>query len=121
MKRLWIDDERYPPKNWTGDPAPDWAQTAVHAINLLRAAHESGEPYDEVSFDHDLGYDIDYLKVHGEFPTTRAVMRWMDENGVWPKVLYVHSASPVGASWLMTYAEHDGPEDMQVIRSVYRG
>lgn len=110
MRRLWIDDERVPPQNWTGDPAPDWATTSVHAINLLRNAQEWDQPYDVVSFDHDLGGD----------DTTVRVIEWMSANDAWPtQELHVHSANPIGAGRIMRAALNDRPEGLKVYRTQY--
>lgn len=129
FRRLWIDDERVPPKEWAIIPGVtdlDWAQTSVQAINLLRSAKESGQPYAVISFDHDLGYDWEYLDKHGEYDTTVPVVEWMIENDAWVEVggaIFVHSANPSGAQRLMLALQHaeNRPEHVLVARTQYMG
>ncbi|MBA5846182.1 MULTISPECIES: cyclic-phosphate processing receiver domain-containing protein [Gordonia] len=77
--KLWVDDLRTPPDGWA------WAKTSAEAIGML-TDHAVTEP----SLDHDLGGD----------DTTRPVVLWMCEHEVWPEVVRVHSANPVGVEWL---------------------
>lgn len=77
--KLWVDDLRVPPVGWS------WAKTSREAIELLRTTSLSA-----LSLDHDLGGD----------DTTRPVVLWMCEHGVWPDEIRVHSANPVGVEWL---------------------
>jgi len=85
---LWIDDLRPAPEGWS------WAKSSQVAIDLLGCHH-----YDAVSFDHDLGGD----------DTTRSVVLWMCEHEIWPTVVYVHTANPVGREWLVGMTERYGP------------
>lgn len=87
--RLWIDDLREPPGgSW------ECATTSAQAIAYLRAHDVT-----EVSLDHDLGGD----------DTTRPVVMWMAEHDRWPAVVRVHTANPVGRSWLVGMIERYGP------------
>lgn len=76
---LWVDDIQTPPDGWA------WARTSSGAIDALYLGGVQ-----RLSLDHDLGGD----------DTTRPVVLWMCENGVWPQEIHVHSANPVGVEWL---------------------
>lgn len=79
--KLWVDDMRQPPnEDWR------WVTTSDDAINALKDNCCSA-----ISLDHDLGGP----------DTTRAVVTWIVTEGHWPKDIYVHTANPVGAEWLM--------------------
>jgi hypothetical protein len=87
---LWVDDLRPP-------PTPDWtvARTSREAIDLL-----SSRSFTTLSLDHDLGGD----------DTTRAVVLWLCEHtDRWPVEVRVHSANPVGRTWLLGMVERYGP------------
>ena len=58
---------------------------------------QSGNQVDELNLDHDLGSE----------DTSRPIVLWLAERGVWPAVVRVHSANPVGVEWLML--EQYGP------------
>lgn len=77
--RLWVDDLRPPPEGWW------WAKSSKRAIAFLHYPWIR-----EMSLDHDLGGD----------DTTRPVVLFMCEHGVWPEIIHVHSANPVGVDWL---------------------
>ena len=79
--KVWLDDEPI------RDPGSDWVivRTADEAIDLLL----TGE-VEMISLDHDLG---DFHEGFGEV-TGFAVVRWMIENKVFPKVINVHSHNP---------------------------
>lgn len=107
--KLYIDDIRDPPDDtWTV------ARTSQDAIYILRNVYATqvglyptspGDDYIEViSFDHDLGGD----------DTTMPVMQWLQEHGLWPDRLIVHSANPVGRKNLLTIAWVDGPDDLDL-------
>lgn len=113
--KLFIDDLRdAPDDSWTV------VRTSDEALGVLRSilgaqlgAYPYGPdetPLEAVSFDHDLG---------GE-DTTRPVMLWMCEFGLWPDSMRVHSMNPVGKSWLLNMADHYAPEGV-VIEGVWRG
>jgi hypothetical protein len=91
--RLWVDDERCAPPGWR------WAHNSDLAITAL----SPGE-VQEISLDHDLG---------GE-DTTRRVVTWMIENGVWPQRVCVHTANPVGRSWLVGTIRRYAPEGVEL-------
>lgn len=109
--KLYIDDIRDPPDS-------TWAtfRTSSEALAFLRGVYGSlvGAPgYDKtdnqveidvISFDHDLGGD----------DTTRPIMTWMCEYGIWPSEVLVHSANPVGKSWLLGMADQYATEDVRI-------
>lgn len=86
--KIWVDDLRPPPDNtW------NWAKTSQEALDLLEFLTTEGAcwiPFQEMSLDHDLGGD----------DTTRPIVLWMCENGIWPEEVYVHSMNSVGREWL---------------------
>ena len=86
--KLWVDDERLPPEGWW------WAKTSTRAIAWLYYPGVT-----EVSLDHDLG---------GE-DTTRPVVLYMCEHGVWPAVVRCHSQNPVGRHWVESMVERYHP------------
>ncbi|WP_275792893.1 cyclic-phosphate processing receiver domain-containing protein [Prescottella equi] len=77
--KLWVDDLRTPPPGW------EWAKSSAEAIEALQTGKVTA-----LSLDHDLGGD----------DTTRPVVLWMCEHEIWPTVVRVHSANPVGVEWL---------------------
>lgn len=77
--KLWVDDLRPPPDGWW------WAKSSKRAIAFLYYPFVI-----EMSLDHDLGGD----------DTTRPVVLWMCEHGVWPNVVTCHSANPPGREWI---------------------
>lgn len=87
--KLWVDDLRPPP-----DDTWWWAKSSKRAIAWLYY------PYiRQMSLDHDLGGD----------DTTRAVVLYMCEHGVWPDNVRCHSANPVGREWLEAMVERYHP------------
>lgn len=84
--RVWADDLRTPPdESWV------WFKTSSDAIEWMEKRFAEGNDIGQVmSLDHDLG----------EQDTTRVIVLWMCENGVWPDEVRVHSANPVGREWL---------------------
>jgi hypothetical protein len=94
---LWIDDERPMP--------PDYTHVAVNSAKAITFLSQHRGSVDVISFDHDLGYQNTDPK-----DTTRPVMLWMIENDVWPQVIRVHTANPVGEEWLRGMAERYAPE-----------
>ena len=84
--KIWVDDIRTPP-----DDSLWWiAKNSHQAIWMLNRLKDNKVNVDLMSLDHDLG---------GE-DTTRPVVIWMCENNYWPNEVVVHSANPVGRSWL---------------------
>ncbi len=79
--RLFIDDERKTPSNFTHAAA-----TVDDAIYLLICAQIEGEPVELISFD----WDAHKWKAI----TFRRVAEWMIENNFWPQAIRIHSASP---------------------------
>lgn len=93
MTKLWVDDIRLPPEGWM------WAKTSDEAIAALDQIKTSGEVFEAMSFDHDLG---------GE-DTSRRVVLTMCENEMWPKRVYVHSMNPPGHLWIRQMVERYAP------------
>lgn len=88
--RLWLDDWRPAPEDWT------WVKTAAEAVDLLKTGKVT-----RASFDNDLGHD----QVEG-----RKVILWMAENRAWPSEgVAVHSANPVAAEYMIGLIERYGP------------
>lgn len=86
--RLWVDDLRPAPEGW------QWATTSADAIEILDDKYVV-----ELSLDHDLGGD----------DTTRPIVLWMCETRIWPGIIRVHSANPVGVEWLVGMIDRYGP------------
>jgi hypothetical protein len=87
--KLWVDDLREPP-----DGSWAVARTSAAAIERLAAGG-----YDVLSLDHDLGGD----------DTTRPVVLWLCEHAErWPGDVRVHTANPVGRTWLLGMIERYG-------------
>lgn len=104
--RLWIDDERVMPADYT-----HMAMSSAQAIKLIRDLQVSRNDYFElVSFDHDLG------GLHGD-DTSRPVLMWMIENGIWPDEVRFHTANPVGRDWLEGTARRYAPESVRISAS----
>jgi hypothetical protein len=84
--RVWLDDVREPGQHgWEG---ATWAKTAQEAIRWLA----TGE-VEAISLDHDLG--------EGPVGTGYDVVCWMEEQGVWPPAVYLHTANPVGRARML--------------------
>lgn len=81
--RLWLDDERKPPKGFTA-----WAKTATEAIAELSNTQRHNRRIQTVSLDHDLGHK----PTRGcKEKTGMTVVEWMVENDCWPEEIIVHS------------------------------
>jgi len=96
--KLWIDDERVMPAEYT-----HMAMSSAQAIHLL----EQTDDLELVSFDHDLG------GLHGD-DTSRAVLTWMIEHNIWPREIRFHTANPVGRDWLEGTARRYAPDWVHV-------
>lgn len=92
--KLWLDDVRDPKEfgaiGWT------WVHTAAEAIEAL----QSGQ-VEEADLDHDLAWEhYPWNAVPEKYyqePTGYEVVKWMEENDVWPPAgVRVHSMNPVG-------------------------
>jgi len=101
--KVWIDDIRVPPGDeWI------WLKSSEEALNWMKKRRASGESLGDVmSFDHDLGGD----------DTTRPLVMWMCENGVFPASALVHSSNSVGSEWLVGMLLRYG--NILVRRAVY--
>lgn len=86
--KLWVDDIRPAPEGWK------WAKDCRTA-NL----HLYYDDVTELSLDHDLGGD----------QTTREIVMYMIEFGIWPEQIYCHSANPVGREWILGMIERYKP------------
>ena len=98
--KIWLDDER---------PRPDdsWVhmKNSTVCIYLLKAFMRRSIIPEAISLDHDLGYSQSLR----EDDTSRRVVLWMCENNFWPKMVYVHTANPVGRDWLVGMVDRYGP------------
>ena len=81
---LWVDDLRTPPDGWV------WAKTSSGAIDALSL----GE-IERLSLDYELGGN----------DNTCLVIRWMHENGVWPREICVHCVNPVCVELLTRFID----------------
>lgn len=98
--KVWVDDLRTPPdESWL------WFKDSASTLRWMedRAANGEGIGY-TLSLDHDLGGD----------DTTRPIVRWMCENEVWASDIRVHSANPVGRTWLEGMCQRYAPEGTTV-------
>ena len=91
--RLFLDDRR-------PSPAPDFVlcTTAEEAKDAL-----SADEYDLVSLDYDLGPFAD---------TGLDVLKWMDENGVRPARINIHSTHFFGKGEMEDYARAHFPHTL---------
>jgi len=97
--RIWLDDLRTPPVGWV------WVKDSASAIETLAEFQKLGTDYEVISFDHDLGGD----------DTSRRVMMWIIENEFFPtSEVFVHTANPVGRTWLVGTAERYMPDHVRV-------
>lgn len=99
--RLWLDDLRDPRRfgrigGWT------WAKTYDEAIALLESCDVI-----EASLDHDLSISDTLGMPKGE-KTGYDVVCWMEEHGVWPKRVTIHSMNPAGAQRMRLAIERAG-------------
>lgn len=103
--RLWIDDLRPAPEGWV------WVKTSQEAIQKLSDITLLKEDHllQLVSFDHDLGED----------DTSRPVLDWMIENDVWPAIVQIHTANPVGQQYLADTARQHAPGGTPVVVGTY--
>jgi len=82
--KLYIDDERTPKRaGWT------IVRSFDQAVSTIK---ENGVP-DEISFDHDLGWD---MVTNKEAKSGYDLAKWLVENNIVLKKFNVHSANPVG-------------------------
>lgn len=97
--RLWIDDERPIPSDFT-----HWALSSADAIAVLDEYRQSDDygSLEVVSFDHDLGG----TKTDD---TSRPVLLWMIEHEVWPREIRAHTANPIGYDWIIGTARRYAP------------
>ena len=117
--RLYLDDVRKPPVGWT------LVKTADQCISML----ESGI-VEQLSLDHDLAEEH-YVEENWKFiddngytgpldrknyreKTGYAVVEWMIENNVWPKLVIVHSMNPVGRANMLSAIRTHAPDDTVV-------
>lgn len=75
MLKVWLDDERPAPEGWV------W----VKDTDLLKKMLVNGG-IAQVSLDHDLGTGM---------PDGSNLINWMEEQGIWPPLVIIHTANPV--------------------------
>lgn len=109
--KLWVDDERPKPKNWThfahihsktSRDAIEWL--ACWQRNNVYRGHEPSFGIEEVSLDHDLGGD----------DTGMIVLNWMIEHKVWPKVLTIHTSNPPARKRMLAAANAEAPDSVDI-------
>lgn len=90
--KLWIDDVRPAPAGWTH------AKNALQAITIIAGQTIRLDPIEEISFDHDLGYDYGY---DGKLSTGAFVAKFVAtlvvKGDMRKPVWHVHSQNPWGA------------------------
>lgn len=89
FKRLWVDDERPIPKNYS----EEWTRAhsfheAIMKLELMDIC--------EVSLDHDIASFYGYTEMNGVHIVQWMIQRKMDGYEV-PSIIHVHSANPIGA------------------------
>lgn len=98
--RLWLDDVRDPVRfgriGWT------WAKTYDEAVALLTEHRVI-----EASLDHDLSID-DTLGTPKGAKTGYDLVCWMEQHGIWPERVTVHSMNPSGAQRMRLAVERAG-------------
>lgn len=78
--KLWLDDQRKPPKDWI------WVKTPNDCIEALQSFF-----VDILSLDHDLGIFVDEKEETGY-----DVLCWLEQNLVYmPNEVLIHTANPV--------------------------
>lgn len=97
--KLFVDDERPAPHDWT------LTETGPAALAIMNGLRLTGQPLHALSLDHDLGTTMATY----ETDTTRPIMLWMCENNWWPTELYIHTANPMGEEWLVGMARRYAP------------
>lgn len=96
--KLWLDDTRPVPDNsWTHVTSVDQATSVIAlSCNLM------DKTFEEASLDHDLG---DYAEDGGD---GIKLIDWMEETGIWPQTITVHSMNPVGVQNMMRAIDASG-------------
>jgi hypothetical protein len=101
--KLWLDDIRPAPEDWMPVKSVD------EAIHLSTLMYSIGEPWTEISLDHDLGEfyplggdGIDYIDWLCEATLDPDVM-------MWPYKITIHSGNPVGRDNMMRAIKRFGP------------
>jgi hypothetical protein len=117
--RLWIDDERSTPAEYTHTAA-----SSSDAIALLIQATADQAPIELISFDHDLGYPQEdgSSLLDNSIPgdTSRPVLLWMIEHDIWPAEIRLHTANPVGRDWLAGMIGRYAPKNTRLPANVRR-
>lgn len=96
--KLWVDDLRPPP-----DDSWWWAKTSKRATAFLYYSWVT-----QMSLDHDLGIikeprvgdQLDLFDDGTIEDTTRPIVLYMCEHGVWPDEVTCHSSNPPGREWI---------------------
>lgn len=90
MIKLWLDDVRIPPDDWT------WCKTASldHDLGVCESCYELGDQAVDVRICAE-------SCAHACHETGSDLVRWMAEHDAWPMTKpRVHSANPVGAAYM---------------------
>lgn len=95
IERIWLDDERAPPKGWY------WVKSVPQAVGILR---EQKVLY--LSLDHDMGVYADGLERLNGY----ALVKWIRMKDRWPLMgIDIHSLNAVGAESMRAFIERYGP------------
>lgn len=92
---VFLDDVREPPMGW------DVARSMAECVELLKA-----NEVEQLSLDHDLGEGL---------PTGLDMVDWLVANDVWPPVITVHTANPVGRQRMIATLQRYAPVHVRLI------
>lgn len=107
--KIWLDDERKPPKGWLWahdlNELSDIVAAVMHlhySLDKLGIDVEDKYFIDVMSFDHDLGcFESGVPKPDG-YDCIKFMTCW-PMNKVYPREVQVHSMNPVGADNIRSY------------------
>jgi len=88
---VFLDDVRDCPPNF------HWVKNYEECVDILQNCN-----IDIISLDHDLG----------EEKTGYDVVKFMVQEGIFPKEIYIHSANPVGAQNMKDLLERYAPDNV---------
>lgn len=94
MIKIWIDDVRTAPKDYTIS-----LQSTLDVIHYLKR-HKPDTPI-FLDLDHDAG---DYAKLGGDY---YKILDWCEAHGYNP-IVHFHSQNPVGVQKMRLIAQHNG-------------
>lgn len=119
--KLWLDDVRPCPVGWT------WVKTADDCTKKLSEGHKDPTfAVEELSLDHDLsvehylagestGYMGEDTYSGCREKTGYDVCLWMAEHDIWPPLIRIHSASPVGRERMKGVIVRYAPETTALV------